>query len=144
MNKISLLLATLLGAVTISAQAGELYAPTQYQDAPGALTRAQVKQSVLTARRAGELDHNDVDLPGNGTLMTNDRANAFGNEFGKTRAAVKAEVLAARADGELNHNDVDLPNVAKGSVLNRRDVKDEAVASLHVAKPVVSRPAVDY
>jgi hypothetical protein len=140
MNKISLLLAGLLGAAAISAQAGELYAPTQYQDAPGALTRAQVKQSVLAARRAGELDHNDIDLPGNGTLMTNDSR----TEFGKTRAAVKAEVLAARADGELNHNDVDLPNVAKGSVLNRQDVKAEAVASTHAAKPVRSPSVVEY
>jgi hypothetical protein len=140
MNKISLLLAGLFGAAAISAQAGELYGPTQYQDAPGALTRAEVKQAVLAARRAGELDHNDVDLPGNGTLMTSDsRA-----EFGNTRAAVKADVLAARADGELNHNDVDLPNVAKGSVLNRQDVKTEAVASTRAAKPVRSPSVVEY
>jgi hypothetical protein len=140
MNKISFLLASLLGAVTISAQAGELYSPTQYQDAPSTLTRAQVKQSVLAARRAGELDHNDVDLPGNGTLMTNDSR----NEFGKTRAAVKAEVLEARANGELNHNDVDLPNVAQGSVLNRQDVKNEALASSRAAKTAPTKSAIEY
>ena len=130
MNKISLLLAGLLGAVAISAQAGELYAPQQYQEPSSTLTRAQVKQSVLDARRTGGLDHNDVDLPGNGTLMTT------GTDFGKTRASVKAEVLAARADGGLDHNDVDLPNVAKGSVLDRKEVKAEAVASTRTAKSV--------
>ncbi len=64
MNKTPLLLSTLLGVATITAQAGELYAPAQYQ-APAASTvsRAQVRQSVLQARANGALEHNDVDLP---------------------------------------------------------------------------------
>src|ERR1700712_3233650 len=84
MNKSSLFLATLLGFAAISAQAGELYPSPQFQDPASTLTRAQVKQTVLQERKAGELDHNDVDLPGNGTLMTP------ADQFGKTRAAAQA------------------------------------------------------
>jgi hypothetical protein len=138
MNKLSLLVATLLGAAAISVQAGELYSPPQYQDPAGTLTRAQVKQTVLQERRTGELDHNDIDLPGNGTLMTSD------NTFGKTRAAVKAEVLAARADGGLNHNDVDIPDVATGSVLTRQSVRAEAIASRQLVKLAPGRNTIDY
>ena len=54
MNKSSLLFSTLLGVATITAQAGELYMPEQYQaPAASALSRAQVKQSVLQARASG-------------------------------------------------------------------------------------------
>jgi hypothetical protein len=63
MNKTFLLFAALLGTAAVSAQAGELYTPTQFQDSASTLTRAQVKQSVLQAQKAGELNHNDVDLP---------------------------------------------------------------------------------
>ena len=129
MNKLSFLLAGLAGAAVFSASAGELYSPQPYEEATHGLTRAQVKQSVLQARRAGELDHNDIDLPGNGTLMTGNR------EFGRTRASVKGEVSAARADGELNHNDVDLPTVAKTSVLDRSTVRAEATAGARAVKP---------
>jgi hypothetical protein len=138
MNKLSLLLAGLLGAAAISAQAGELYAPQQFQDAPSGLTRAQVKQSVLAARKAGELNHNDVDLPGNGTLMSDNDA------FGRTRASVVADTLAARNTGELEHNDVDLPNVAKGSVLTRQEVRADAIASRKLVNTAPGRNTIDY
>jgi hypothetical protein len=138
MNKPSLFLATLLGAVAISAQAGELYAPQQFQDPASTLTRAQAKQTVLQERKTGELDHNDVDLPGNGTLMTPTDA------FGKTRAAAKAEVLAARANGDLAHNDVDLPNVATGSQLTRQQVRAEAIAARQLTKTAPGRNTIEY
>ncbi len=134
MNKASLLLATLLGAAAITAQAGELYSPGQYQDPPSTLTRAQVKQSVLQARKAGELNHNDVDLP-------DDQATT---PFGKTRAQVKAETLAARATGGLDHNDVDLPNVAKGSIRTRQEVRAEAVAARQAVRTAPGRNTIDY
>jgi hypothetical protein len=138
MNKSSLFLATLLGVAAISAQAGELYAPQQFQDPASTLTRAQVKQTVLQERKTGELDHNDVDLPGNGTLMTPTDA------FGKTRAAAQAEVLAARANGELAHNDVDLPNVANGSQLTRQQVRAEAIAARQLTKTAPGRNTIEY
>jgi hypothetical protein len=133
MNKISILLASLLGAVAISAQAGELYTPAQYDAPASTLTRAQVKQSVLQARKAGELNHNDVDLPSENELA-----------FGKTRAAVKSEVLAARATGGLAHDDVDLPAVAKGSELTRQQVRDEYVASRKAINTAPGRNTIDY
>ncbi len=119
MKTTSLLLAALLGTVTLGVQAGELYQPAQYQDAQSGLTRQAVKQSVLRERAAGGLQHNDVDLPATQTA----------DPFGKTRAEVKAEVLAARASGGLQHDDVDLPTVASGSTRTRQDVKGEALAS---------------
>lgn len=134
MNKSSLLLAAVLGAAAFTAQAGELYTPGQYQDSASTLTRGQVKQSVLQARQAGELNHNDVDLP-------DDQAAA---PFGKTRAQVKSEVLAARATGGLEHNDVDLPNVAKGSVLTREQVRDENFASRNAVRRTPGRNTIDY
>jgi len=137
MNTYSLLAAGVLAVVAISAQAGELFAPQQFQDS-STLTRAQVRQSVLAARRAGELDHNDIDLPGNGTSMSNQDA------FGRTRASVRAETLAARSDGELDHNDVDLPSVAKGAVLTRRDVRNEAVASRQLVHTAPGRNTIEY
>jgi hypothetical protein len=139
MNKPSLFLATLLGAAAISAQAGELYSPQQFQDPASTLTRAQVKQTVLQERKTGELDHNDVDLPGNGTLMTPTDA------FDKTRATAKSEVLAARAKGELAHNDVDLPNVATGtSQLTRQQVRAEAIAARQLTKTAPGRNTIEY
>lgn len=133
MNKASLLLATLLGAAAITAQAGELYTPGQYQDPQSTLTRAQVKQSVLQARKAGELNHNDMDLP-----------DEQATPFGKTRAQVKSETLAARPTGGLDHNDVDLPNVAKGSVLTRQEVRAEAVAARNAGRNAPGRNTIDY
>ncbi len=133
MNKASLLLATLLGAVAITAQAGELYTPGQYQDAQSTLTRAQVKQSVLQARKAGELNHNDMDLP-----------DEQATPFGRTRAEVKGKTLAARSTGGLDHNDVDLPNVAKGSVLTRQEVRAEAVAARNAVRTAPGRNTIDY
>jgi hypothetical protein len=137
MNAYTLLAAGVLAAAAMSAQADELYAPQQVS-AAGALTRAQVKQSVLAARRAGELDHNDIDLPGNGVLVPNEDA------FGRTRASVRAETLAARNAGELEHNDVDLPNVAKGSVLDRGDVRNQAVASRQLVHTAPGHNTIDY
>ena len=134
MNKSSLLLAAILGAATFAAQAGELYAPGQYQDPASTLTRAQVKQSVQQARRAGELNHNDVDLPDDQAAVP----------FGKTRAQTRSEVLAARATGGLEHNDVDLPNVAKGSVLSRQDVRAEAIASRKLVNTAPGRNTLEY
>jgi hypothetical protein len=139
MSKLSFLLAGLLGAASISAQAGELYTPQQYQDAPSTTTRAQVRASVLKAQRAGELNHNDVDLPGNGTLMTDSS-----KEFGRTRADVKADVLAARVNGELEHNDVDLPNVARGSQLTRQQVRAEAIAARQSVRTAPGRNTIEY
>ena len=133
MTKTSLLLAALLGAAVFTAQAGELYTPTQYQDAPSGLRRAQVKQSVLQARRAGELNHNDVDLPTEDVVA-----------FGKTRAQAKSEVLAARSAGELNHNDVDQPAVATSSVLSRQQVRSEAVASRKSVQTAPGRNTIEY
>lgn len=134
MNKTSLLLAAVLGAAAVTAQAGELYTPGQYQDPPSTLTRAQVKQSVLAARRAGELNHNDVDLPDEQATPA----------FGKTRAQVKGEVAQARATGGLEHNDVDLPAVAQGSVLTRQQVRDENVASRNAVRTAPGRNTIDY
>lgn len=134
MTKTSLLLAALLGAAAVSAQAGELYSPVQYQDSASTLTRAQVKQSVLQAQKAGELNHNDVDLPDDQAVVP----------FGKTRAQVKGETLAARATGGLDHNDVDLPNVAKGSVLTRQEVRNEALAARKAGNTAAGRNTIDY
>ncbi len=133
MNKTSILFAALLGAAAVTAQAGELYGPVQYQDPASSLTRAQVQQSVLKARKAGELNHNDVDLP-----------DEQGVPFGKTRSQVKNETLAQRATGGLDHNDVDLPNVAKGSVLTRQEVRSEAVASRKLVKTAPGSNTIDY
>lgn len=133
MNKTSLLLAAVLGAAALTAQAGELYTPGQYQDAPSSLTRAAVKQSVLQARRAGELNHNDVDLPSNDTIA-----------FGKTRTQVKGDVLAARSTGGLEHDDVDLPDVAKGSILTRQEVRADAVASRKLVNTTPGRNTIAY
>ena len=99
MNKSSLLFSALLGVATITAQAGELYMPEQYQaPAASALSRAQVKQSVLQARASGGLDHNDVDLP----------------------------------------------NVAKGSVLTRQEVRNEALAARKAGNTAAGRNTIDY
>ena len=133
MNKTSLLFAALLGAATVTAQAGELYSPVQYQDPASSLTRAQVKQSVLQARKAGELNHDDVDQPDEQSVP-----------FGKTRAQVKSETLAARSTGGLDHNDVDLPNVAKGSVLTRQEVRAEAIAQRQLVKKAPGSNTIDY
>lgn len=133
MNQRSLLLAAVLGAAAFTAQAGELYTPGQYQDAPSGLTRAQVKQSVLQARQAGELNHNDVDLPDEQAPV-----------FGRTRAQVKSEVLAARATGGLEHNDVDLPNVVRGSVLTRDEVRAENLATRNAVRRAPGRNTIDY
>ena len=133
MNKTSILFAALLGAAAVTAQAGELYSPVQYQDPASSLTRAQVKQSVLQARKAGELNHDDVDQPDEQAVP-----------FGKTRAQVKSETLAARATGGLDHNDVDLPNVARGSVLTRQEVRAEAIASRQLVKKAPGSNTIDY
>ena len=133
MNQTALLLAALVGSIAVNVQAGELYTPGQYQDAPSALTRAQVRQSVLQARKTGELNHNDVDLPDNGVMA-----------FGNTRTQVRGDVLAARANGGLEHNDVDLPSVAKGSVLSRRQVRDDAIAARRNGSTAPSRNTVAY
>ena len=117
-------LAALLATVGFAAQAGELYTPRQYQDPASTLTRAQVRQSVLQARKAGALQHNDVDLPETDVVA-----------FGATRAQVKQQVLAARANGGLEHNDVDLPGVARGSVLTRDQVRADYLASRKVQQP---------
>lgn len=140
MKKSSLLLVALLAGAAGAAQAGELYSPQQYEQPASGLTRAQVKQSVLQAQRAGQLQHNDVDLPGNGTLMSPDDRFAFG----RTRAAAKADVLAARERGELNHNDVDLPAVATGSSLTRREVRAEAIASRRLVETTPGRNTIEY
>ncbi len=138
MNKTSLLLSALLGAVVatagITAQAGELYTPEQYQ-APVAspASRIQVKQSVLNARASGALDHNDVDLP-----------SVSQTSFGRTRAEVKQEVLAARGDGALDHNDVDLPAIAKGSITTRQEVRDEYLASRKHSTNAPGRNTINY
>ncbi len=134
MNKTSLLLSALLGVAAITAQAGELYTPEQYQ-APAASTnsRAQVKQSVLNARANGGLDHNDVDLP------------AYANtSFDKSRAEVRHEVLAARANGDLEHNDVDLPAIAKGSIKTRDEVRAEYFASRKQGINAPGRDTINY
>ena len=137
MNKRSLLLFALLGAAAVTAQAGELYSPAQYQDAPSTLTRAQMHRTVLQEQKAGELNHNDVDLPGNGTTMSNE-------PFGRTRASVRADVRAARSSGGLDHNDVDLPNVARGSVLTRQEVKADAMTSRRLVQTAPGRNTIDY
>ncbi len=140
MTKSSLVLAAALLTAAATTQAGELYTPQQYEQPASSLTRAEVKQSVLRAQQAGALAHNDVDLPGNGTLMSpNDRL-----AFGKTRAAAKADVLAARDRGELNHNDVDLPPVASGSVLTRQQVRADAIASRRLVPTAQGRNTIDY
>ncbi len=133
MNKTSLLVAAVLATAAFTAQADELYTPNA-TPAQG-LSRAQVRQSVLDARRTGELNHNDVDQPA-------PAANA--ETFGRTRASVKAETLAARANGGLDHDDVDLPNVAKGSVLTRQQVRDDAVAQRHLTRTAPGRNTIDY
>ena len=134
MNKSSLLFSALLGVATITAQAGELYMPEQYQaPAASALSRAQVKQSVLQARASGGLDHNDVDLP------------SFSRtSFDKSRAEVKQEVLAARADGQLDHNEVDLPAVAIGSIKTRQEVRNEYFASRKQSTNAPGRNTINY
>ena len=139
MTKLSFLLAGLVGAASISAHAGELYTPQQYQDAASTTSRAQVHASVLQAQRAGALNHNDVDLPGNGTLMTDSS-----KEFGRTRADVKAQTLADRANGGLEHNDVDLPTVARGSQLTRQEVRAEAIAARQSVHTAPGRNTIEY
>ena len=134
MTKTSLLLAALLATAAVTAQADELYTPNQVQSATG-LTRAQVKQQVLAARRNGELNHNDVDLPA---------AASGGETFGRTRSSVAAETLAARSTGGLDHNDVDLPNVAKGSTLTRQEVRAEAAASRQLVTLTPGRNTIAY
>ena len=135
MNKTSsLLLAAVLGTAAFAVQADELYTPNPVQGQTSTLTRAQVKQSVLQARKAGELDHNDVDQPQEQAVP-----------FGKTRTQVKAETLAARKTGGLDHNDVDLPNLAKGSVLTRQEVRAEAIAARKTdSKNTTGRNTIDY
>lgn len=133
MIKTSLLLSAVLATVVSSSQAGELYTPEQYQAPASSLTRAEVKQSVLRASKAGELQHNDIDQPAENTVV-----------FGKTRAQVKSEVLAARATGGLEHNDVDQPSVATGSVLNRQEVRNEAIAARKSAPTAPGRNTVEY
>ena len=64
--------------------------------------------------------------------------------FGRTRAQVRGEVLAARSTGGLAHDDVDLPNVATGSVLNRRDVRAEAIASRKLVDTAPNRNTIAY
>jgi hypothetical protein len=134
MTKTSLLFAAILATAAVAAQADELYTPQQYQDpANSGLTRAQVKQSVLAARRTGGLDHNDVDQPA-----------PVAQSFGKTRAQVKQEVLAARADGDLVHNDVDQPQIASGSVRTRAEVRAEALASRKDSTNAPGRNTIAY
>ncbi len=133
MNKTSLLLASLLTAAAFTTQAGELYTPEQYQQPASDVTRAQVGQSVLQARKAGELKHDDVDQP-----------EYEGAVFGRTRTDVKAEVLAAAKTGGLQHNDVDLPSVAQGSALTRQQVRDEYLASRRSARTAPGRSTIDY
>ncbi len=134
MNKTSsLLFAAVIGAAAVSAQAGELYSPVQYQDAASTVSRAQVRQSVLQARKTGELNHNDVDQPDEQAVP-----------FGKTRAQVKSETLTARSTGGLEHNDVDLPKVAKGSVLTRQEVRAEAIASRQLVKKAPGSNTIEY
>ena len=134
MIKTSLLLVALLSSVAVTAGAQELYTPTQVQSTTG-LTRAQVKQQVLAARRNGELNHNDVDLP---APASNSEA------FGRTRSSVAAETLAARSTGGLDHNDVDLPSLATGSVLTRQDVRNQAVADRQLVKLSPGRNTIAY
>ena len=134
MNKSSLLLSALLGFAALSAQAGELYTPEQYQGQPAStVSRAQVKQSVLQARATGGLDHNDVDLPGFSRTL-----------FEKSRAEVKQEVLAARANGGLEHNDIDLPAVAKGSMKTRQEVRSEYLAAKRESTNAPGRNTINY
>lgn len=136
MNKTSLLLSALLGVVTITAQAGELYTPEQYQGPAASTTsRAQVRQSVLNARANGGLDHNDVDLPA---------SSGTSSAFGKSRAEVKSEVLAARASGDLDHNDVDLPAIAKGGIKTREEVRGEYFASRKQGTNAPGRNTINY
>ena len=134
MPKTSYLLAALLATAAVTARAGELYTPDQ-TPSTGVLTRTQVKQQVLEARRNGELNHNDVDLPA-------PASNA--ETFGRTRQSVVAETLAARNTGGLDHNDVDLPNVAKGSTLTRQDVRNQAVADHPLIKLAPGRNTIAY
>ena len=130
----SLLLSALLGAAAVSAQAGELYSPVQYQDPPSSLTRAQAKQAVLEARKAGELNHNDIDLPDEQAVA-----------FGKSRGQVKSETLADLSAGGRVHNDVDLPNVARGSsVLTRQEVRAEAIASRQLVRKAPGSNTIEY
>ena len=133
MNKISLTFASLLGVAAVTAQANELYTPDSYQSPSSAVTRAQVKATVLQAQRAGELRHTDVDLPDNDVVV-----------FGRTRAEVKGEVLAARRAGTLDHDDVDLPNVAKNALPTRGQVRETAVASRKLVKIAPGRNTIDY
>jgi len=135
MNFKTLLLPAVLGFTVVAAQAGELYTPTQYEEpaSASALTRAQVKQDVLRARAEGQLEHHDFDVPAADTAP-----------IGRSRAAVKSEVLAAAKAGELEHNDVDLPAVAKGSVLSRQEVKQEAIAARAQSRNAPGRNTIDY
>jgi hypothetical protein len=133
----SLLLSAALGLTVAGAQAGELYTPTQYE-APSAaaaptLTRAQAKQEVQRARARGDFDHNDFAVPASADTP-----------FGRTRADVKGEVLAARRTGDLEHDDVDLPAIAKGSVLTRQEVKQEAIAARQASRRAPGRNTIDY
>ena len=132
MNKTSVILATLLGAAAVTAQANELYTPDPYQSPSSAVTREQVKASVLRAQKAGELRHTDVDLPDTDVVG-----------FGMTRAQVKGEVLAARRDGSLDHDDVDLPNGAKNA-LPARDQRENAVAARKLVNTAPGRNTIDY
>ena len=133
MNKTSLILATLLGAAAITAQANELYTPDSYQSPSSAVTRDQVKASVLRAQKAGELRHTDVDQPDYDVVV-----------FGKTRAQVKGEVLAARREGSLDHDDVDLPNVAKNALPTRGQVRENAIAARKLVNTAPGRNTIDY
>jgi hypothetical protein len=133
MTKTSLLFAALLATAAVTAQADELYTPNQVQST--GLTRAQVKQQVLDARRNGELNHTDVDLPAPASN---------GETFGRTRASVKSETLAARSTGGLDHNDVDLPNMAKGSTLSRQQVRAEAVADRQLVTLTPGKNTIAY
>ena len=131
----TLLLSAALGLTVATAQAGELYTPAQYEEPASAstLTRAQVKQDVLRARAEGQLDHHDFDVPTPGAAT-----------FARTRAQVKSETLAAAKAGELEHNDVDLPAVAKGSVLTRQQVKQEAIAARAQSRNAPGKNTIDY
>ena len=133
MNKTAFILAALLSAAAATAHANELYAPDQSVAPSSAVTRAQVEASVLRAQRAGELRHNDVDLPDNDVVV-----------FGKTRAEVKSEVLAARREGMLDHDDVDLPNVAKNALPTRGQVREDAIAAHETVRTAPGRNTIDY
>jgi hypothetical protein len=139
MNKISMLLAGLLGAAVFSAQAGELYSPQQFQDPQSTLTRAQVKQETLRAEKAGEIQFGDVAVPNNGQ-----QGGTAAPEFARSRASVKAEAIAAQKAGELQFGDVGPIAVAKGSETTRAQVKAEAIATRQLTRTAPGRNTIDY